>query len=226
MWTSNKPAGWLFSLPENERSEQSRKMVEKVCNRAKERRKEILVKRKERFEEEKRRKQEDMKKKKERKIALSIAVDKIGGLWKSRQNIIDNLKNKDEKVKVSSLYTQLQYHSIVLSSSAPDNYYFQRSKTEKGRKIDFDSTTMVKHLSEIIDLNLAKFKEKDLDDILLSQIVAELNLPSTEQPFKIVSSEKITEVLEKQKEKLKNTLQGARTKHQSNRCEEMLETFT
>ena len=38
MWTSNKLAGWLFSLPENECSkyqEQSRKMVEKIRNRAK-----------------------------------------------------------------------------------------------------------------------------------------------------------------------------------------------
>ena len=147
-------------------------------------------------------------------------------MWKSRQNITDNLKNRDEKVKVSSLCTQLQYHSIILSSSAPDNYYFQKPKTEKGRKIDFDSTTMVKHLPEIIDLNVAKFREADPDDILLSQIVAELNLLSTKQPFNIVSSEKITEVLEKQKEKLKNTLQEARTKRQSNRCKEMLETFT
>ena len=81
---------------------------------------------------------------------------------------MDNLKNKDEKVKISSLYIQLQYHSIILLSSAPDNYYFQKSKTEKGSKTDFDSTTMVKHLSEIIDLNVAKFREEDSDDILLS----------------------------------------------------------
>ena len=63
---------------------------------------------------------------------------------------------EDEKMKIEVIYTQLQFHSIVITSCAPKQFYFQKSHTEKGRKIDFTSNQMQSLLEEIIKLNIAE----------------------------------------------------------------------
>ena len=63
-------------------------------------------------------------------------------------------KIKDEKKKISAIYTQLQLHHIVLDSGAPKNYYFQRSYSQKGRKVEFSSSDMTANLIEVLKLNL------------------------------------------------------------------------
>ena len=64
MWSNNKPAEWLYSLPEEERAsyqKESRKMADKIREKSKRKRAEILQKRKEKLEVEKQKKAAERK---------------------------------------------------------------------------------------------------------------------------------------------------------------------
>ena len=175
MWSNNKPAEWLYSLPEEERAsyqKESRKMADKIREKSKQRTAEILQTRKEKLEVEKHKKAAERKKKTEKKIALTLKIEKCGGLWHTKKDISQNLNKLDEQAKIEVLYTQLKYHHIVLLSFAPESYYFQKSRSEKGRKIDFTSDPMEKHLLKIISLNMEKFEEPSLEDNVENPVTA------------------------------------------------------
>ena len=147
MWCANKPAKWLDSLSEKERAEkqkEARDSVKGIKQKMKERRQQILATRKRRMEEESHQKKlESQRKLSEKKFKFMVKLEKLGGLWKSVEEMKIFLRNiEEEKMKIEAIYTQLQFHNIVLTSCAPKQFYFQKSHTEKGRKIDFTSNQM------------------------------------------------------------------------------------
>ena len=220
MWSNNKPAEWLYSLPEEERAsyqKESRKMADKIREKSKQRRTEILQKGKEKLEVEKQKKAAERKKKTEKKIALTLKIEKCGGLWHTKKDISQNLNKLDEKAKIEVLYTQLQYHHIVLLSFAPESYYFQKSRSEKGRKIDFTCDTMEKHLLKIISLNMEKFGEPSLEDNVENPVAVPV--------YTIAPAEKRQEITAKQKESFEYILKEARSKRKSNRSKLFLDSF-
>ena len=81
-------------------------------------------------------KEQEKQKKAKKKLDLTIEVEKSGGLWKSKKDIKTNTKQLDEKQKIDALYIQLQFHHIVLNSSAPESFFFQKSHSTKGKKLN------------------------------------------------------------------------------------------
>ena len=73
----------------------------------------------------------------------------------------------DEKQKIDALYIQLQFYHIVLNSSAPESFFFQKSHSTKGKKVDFTSFDMEKNLLEVITSNMESVKEiVDLEGVV------------------------------------------------------------
>ena len=148
---------------------------------------------------------------------MTLKIEKCGGLWHTKKDISQNLNKLDEKAKIEVLYTQLQYHHIVLLSFAPEGYNFQKSRSEKGRKIDFTGDTMEKHLLKIISLNMEKFEESSLED--------NVENPVTAPVYTVAPAEKRQEITAKQKESFEYILKDARSKQKSNRSKLFLDSF-
>ena len=70
-------------------------------------------------------------------------------------------KFSDEKQKKDALFTQLQFHQLVLNSNAPKSYFFLKSHKEKSKKVDFTVDDMTRHLIEIVKLNLSDIPASD-----------------------------------------------------------------
>ena len=120
---------------------------------------------------------------KREKLSLTFEIEKAGGLWKSKREVQNRLRQLGEKEKISMLYNQLQFHHVVLDSSAPETYYFQKTHSSKGRKVEFTAEQMEQHLLEIIMLNMKQvFEIRDVNEI--PDPVVE-----NEPVFKVVSQE-------------------------------------
>ena len=102
---------------------------------------------------------------------------------------------EEENMKIEAIYTQLQFHSIVLTSCVPKEFYFQKSHTEKGRKIGFTSNQMQSHLEEIIKLNITEAEVAA--DSNLQKLVQESE-NQKQQTFRITSKEERSEEILKQ----------------------------
>ena len=101
------------------------------------------------------------------------------------------------------LYNQLQFHHVVLDSSAPETYYFKKTHSSKGRKVEFTAEQMEQHLLEIIMLNMKQvFEIRDVNEI--PDPVVE-----NEPVFKVVSQEQRIEIVAKQKETIQDALKDA-----------------
>ena len=74
---------------------------------------------------------------KQKKIDLALQIEKLGGMWKSEAEIRKKVdKIKEEKKKISAIYTQLQFHHIVLNSSAPKIISSKNLILKKGEKLN------------------------------------------------------------------------------------------
>ena len=99
------------------------------------RQKEILQTRLRKIEEEHRKKEEEKEKLVRKKLNLTLEIEKNGGLWKNPAHTKQMLsKIKTERLKIDAVYSQLQFHNIVLNSVAPRTYYFQKSHTDKRKE--------------------------------------------------------------------------------------------
>ena len=223
MWANNKPANWLDSLPDDlakQYHEDSRKMAYTIQKRIKARRQKIIEDRRERRAKNKGKKEEEERKRKEKKLSLTLEVEKAGGLWKSEREVQNRLRQPGEKEKISMLYNQLQFHHVVLDSSAPETYYFQKTHSSKGRKVEFTAEQMEQHLLEIIMLNMKQvFEIRDVNEI--PDPVVE-----NEPVFKVVSQEQRIEIVAKQKETIQDALKDARMKRKSSKSKEWLDKLT
>ena len=120
-------------------------------------------------------------------------------------------KVKDEKKKIDVLYSQLQFHHVVLNSKAPKSYFFQKNHAQKrGKKSELSSRELYKHLTEIIKLNI---DEHDIEQDL-SDLTAIVDAPK-EQPVNAASVNVRNDEFEAQKVKLFEKLKEARVKRES-----------
>ena len=201
MWSSNKPSTWLDSLDASVRAQkhdEARKNVVLIRQRMRERRADIITARKEKMEANQKKLEEKRNELKQKKIDLALQIEKLGGMWKSETEIRKKVdKIKEEKKKISAIYTQLQFHHTVLNSSAPKNYFFQKSYTEKRRKIEFLSTDMIENLVEILKSNLSEYHQTN-------ENLAELIVDTEDQNMSSVltSKENRDNELLKQKEQI------------------------
>ena len=145
MWSNNKPPTWLASLGRKERAQalqDARLNIPKIREKMRMRRFAIIKERKEKLEENRKKLEEKRNELKKKKINLTLKLETLGGLWRSEQAICAALNDfKSEKDKTSALYIQLQFHHLVLNSVSPKAFYFQKSHSEKGKKVDFDFDT-------------------------------------------------------------------------------------
>ena len=119
------------------------------------------------------------------------------------------MKNLDENRKVGALYKQLKFHHIVLDLVAPKSSYFQKSFTSKGRKLEFTSNDMKKHLLEILKINIQSLTP-------IEDVAAVLDNLDDENPIhSLVSKRERNEELEKEKEIFQEHLEEARMKRKS-----------
>ena len=109
-----------------------------------------------------------------------------------------NLKKIDEKNHISAIYTQLQFHIIVLSSSSPFPLYFQKSRTLNHRKTDSTAADMENHLKAVIKKNIENIDASlDAEDLLLTSVESSSEIP--ESPFVVVPELERDEEIKKQK---------------------------
>ena len=127
---------------------------------------------------------------------------------------------EEEKMKIEAIYTQLQFHSIVLTLCAPKQFYFQKSHTEKGRKIDFTSNQMQSHLEEIIKLNITETEVAA--DSNVQELVQESE-NQKQQTFRVTSEEERSEEILKQKKTLMEKLKDNGLKRQSKESKTLLD---
>ena len=123
---------------------------------------------------------------------MTLEVEKLGGLWKTDTEVKRNLRGLNHKECTSALYTQLQFHNVVLKSASPDSYYFQKTWTVKGRKIEFTPAEMEQHLLKIIKVNVTPAE----DDVDATEVVVE---PVVKQPYQVASKETVEDIVRKQK---------------------------
>ncbi len=210
-----------------------------IKERVKSRRAQILEERKETMQRKRDKKEADEKKKSEQRIHLLLLVEKMGGLWKSEDEVKVGIDGLDEKEKMTKLYAQLQFHHLVLNSKADEGYFFQKSHTVNRRKIEFTSYDMMKHLISVINQNITiadpailKFflsaaeKQKDKSKEPVSRVLPEkMRIPEVqkqkEEFAKIVKEARIKRKTKKSKESLKELLEdptlliGKRIKHRN-----------
>ena len=217
-WAQNKPSDWLDGLDEQSRAQKhknARKMADVIRQKMKQRRKEILSIRS-KLEENRRKQEEKKSKMKEKKISISIKVEKIGGIWKNETDVKQHVKKfSDEKQKKDALFTQLQFHQLVLNSNAPKSYFFQKSHTEKGKKVDFRVDDMTRHLIEIVKLNLSDIPASDNFAEIIDDAVEEKTVLLYEQEGRL-------EKIQRQKKDLLERLRGARIKRGTSKAKEKL----
>ena len=225
MWANNKPSKWLENLSDSERAErfeEARANVIPIKERMKARRKQILDERKKKMQEKQQKKEGDEKKKSQQKMELLLKIEKIGGLWKSVEAVNRHLRNCDEKEKIDMLYVQLQFHNFVLNSSSPERYYFQKSRTLNQQKIDFTANDMIKHLKEIIKLNIGVIDPSLAPETLVA--ISESEREKASEPvYDIIPELERQAELQKQKESLYNFVKEARMKRKTKKSKASLE---
>lgn len=152
-----------------------------------------------------------------------MKLETLGGLWRSEQAIHTSLCNiKSEKDKINALYIQLQFHHLVLSSVSPKSFYFQKSHSEKGKKVDFDPGEMMQHLIEIVKMSLNGTEQpfydsnNDDDDAAMVSGNTDINLKS--------SSER-DEEFKKQKEGMFYKLKAASMKRSADKSKRTLDYY-
>ena len=155
-------------------------------------------------------------------MELLLKIEKIGGLWKSVEAVNRHLRNCDEKEKIDMLYVQLQFHNFVLNSSSPERYYFQKSRTLNRQKIDFTANDMIKHLKEIIKLNIGVI-DPSLDPETLVAISENEREKASEPVYNIIPELERQAELQKQKESLYNFVKEARMKRKTKKSKASLE---
>ena len=137
-----------------------------------------------------------------------------GGLWKNPTQAEQMLSTiKTERLRIDAVYSQLQFYNIVLNSVAPKTYYFQKSHTDKGRKIDFSSLEMLQHLVEILSSNMES--TTTAIETKRSELIDKSDTENSKLPFTIVEKEVREGELLKQKQELAKKLIVARMKRKS-----------
>ena len=155
----------------------------------------------------------------QKKVSLLLEIDKYGGLWKNTTEMEINFKKvKDEKKKIYVLYTQLQFHHVVLNSKAPKSF-FPKITLKKRKKSEFSSREMCKHLTDIIKLNI---DEHDIEQDL-SDLTAILDAPEEQPVFTAAAVNARNDEYEAQKVKLFEKLKESRVKRKSKKSKNLLE---
>ena len=226
MWMNNKTSSWVDTQSEADKAkyfEEARKNVPLIQEKMRNRRKQILETRKHKMIQKQQKKENDLRKKSQQKLELTLKIEKMGGLWKNMRQMKSQLKDLDEKQKIEYLYTQLQFHCHVLSSSAPFPFYFRKSRTVNRKKIEFDSADMEKHLKHVITENMEKVNPSLSTDELL--LASECAGKSTEIPFQIRPELERDREIKQQKELLHNIFQEARIKRKSKASKSKLQAM-
>ena len=126
---------------------------------------------------------------------------------------------QSEYEDVVSRLNQLESESnkTKTKSSVPETYYFQKTYSSKGHKVEFTAEQMEQHLLEIIMLNMKQvFEIRDVNEI--PDPVVE-----NEPVYKVASQEQRIEIVPKQKEAIQDVLKDAGMKRKSSKSKEWLD---
>ena len=133
-------------------------------------------------------------------------------------------KIKTEKLRIDAVYSQFQLHNIVLNFVSPKNYYFQKSHTDKERKLTFLHWKCCKHLVEILSLDMESTKAVTETDI--SELIGKSEADNSKLTFTIVGKEIREGEFLKRKHELAKKLTEARMKRESLKSKNQLDLLS
>ena len=139
MWCANKPAKWLDGLSERGRAEkqiEARDSVKGIKRKMKERRQQILATRTRRMDERYKKKLEAQRKLSEKKLKFMVKLEKLGGLWKSVEEMKICLRNiEEEKIKLRLYISNCRFTALYLLRVHQHNFIFESPTLRKGEKL-------------------------------------------------------------------------------------------
>ncbi len=88
-----------------------------------------------------------------KKEELSKDIEKIGGLWTTKDQIASNLSGKEKKEQYEALKVQINFRKVVLEISVPDKKLLQMGTAIDKKRKEFSVSDLKENLEKIIDFS-------------------------------------------------------------------------
>ena len=154
MFLNNKTSKWLKLKSEEEQAHLVDKAMQMTPERIKlykEKRKSILRARINSQERKKLATKVGEQAKATNKEELCKEIEKIGGLWTTKEQMEANLSGKEKKQQLEALKLQINFRKAVLEVSVPDKKLLQMGTTIDKKRKEFSVSELKENLGKIID---------------------------------------------------------------------------
>lgn len=168
MYLNNKTGSWLEGMSEAEQEKAVEIAMKGTSNRItmyKEKRKGILQSRMDAQERKKLATQVKQQQKEAQKEKLCAEIEKIGGLWKSEDQMRNQLKDQPKKKQLCALKLQLDFRKVVLDQRVPDKKLLQMGTTVDKKRRPFTVSELQDNLAKIMMFS-AQTPEARADEIM------------------------------------------------------------
>ncbi|XP_035673217.1 uncharacterized protein LOC118413793 [Branchiostoma floridae] len=158
MWLNNQTSMWLDNLDAEEKERHmayARTHAASIHAKFLEKKQKIKEQRLEALLKKQKEKEDKKQKARQRKVALTEKVLKMGGVWKTAEEVDERVGSLNrEQEKLEAVKNQLQFHKKVLNSEG-NKELFQMTITRPGRgRHVFSCSEKISHLKEVISKNV------------------------------------------------------------------------